>query len=114
MAGLGPWSLGPSPGLPAPGLGPGPDPAWDRAQGSPGLGPRLEGLCPAHVSALLTVYVCRFYAYVRFNTLNYLYVKLYFEYDKLVNISWGGFSAAEGAAEKRKGLLENFHIMKKA
>ena len=38
----------------------------------------------------------------------------YFEYDKLVNISWGGFSAAEGAAEKRKGLLENFHIMKKA
>ena len=27
-----PWSLDPSPGLPAPGLGPGPDPAWDRAQ----------------------------------------------------------------------------------
>ena len=44
VAGLGPWSLGPSPGLPAPGLGPGPDPAWDRAQGSPGLGPRLQGL----------------------------------------------------------------------
>jgi hypothetical protein len=38
----------------------------------------------------------------------------YFKYDKLLNISWGGFSAAEGAAEKRKGLLENFHIMKKA
>jgi hypothetical protein len=38
----------------------------------------------------------------------------YFKYDKLVNISWGGFSAAEGASEKRKGLLENFHIMKKA
>ena len=38
----------------------------------------------------------------------------YFEYDKLLNISWGGFSAAEGAAEKRKGLLENLHIMKKA
>ena len=42
-----PWSLGPSPGLPAPGLGPGPDPAWDRAQGSPGLGPRLQGPSPA-------------------------------------------------------------------
>jgi hypothetical protein len=38
----------------------------------------------------------------------------YFEYDKLLNISWGGFSAAEGASEKRKGLLENLHIMKKA
>ncbi len=38
----------------------------------------------------------------------------YFKYDKLVNISWGGFSAAEGASEKRKGLLENFHVMKKA
>ena len=46
-AGLGPWSLGPSPGLPAPGLGPSPDPAWDRAQGSPGLGPRLQGPGPA-------------------------------------------------------------------
>ena len=33
-AGLGPWSLGPSPGLLAPGLGPGPDQAWDRAQGT--------------------------------------------------------------------------------
>ena len=37
----------------------------------------------------------------------------YFKYDKLLNISWGGFSAAEGASEKRKGLLENLHIMKK-
>ena len=57
VAGLGSWSLGLSPGLPAPGLGPGPDPAWDRAQGSPGLGPRLQGPCPAHVSALLAIYV---------------------------------------------------------
>jgi hypothetical protein len=38
----------------------------------------------------------------------------YFEYDKLINIAWGGFSAAEKVAEKRKNLLENFHIMKKA
>ena len=58
----GPWSLGPSPGLPAPGLGPGPDRAWDRAQGSPGLGLRLQGPCPAHVSALLSIYVYIFYA----------------------------------------------------
>ena len=29
----GPWCLGPSPGLPATGLGTGPDLAWDRAQG---------------------------------------------------------------------------------
>ena len=49
-----PWSLGPSPGLPAPGLGPGPDPAWDRAQGSPGLGPRLQGPSPATNRPLLS------------------------------------------------------------
>ena len=49
-----PWSLGPSPGLPAPGLGPGPDPAWDRAQGSPGLGPRLQGPGPAGNRSLLS------------------------------------------------------------
>ena len=62
VAGLGPWSLGPSPGLPAPGLGPGPDPAWGLAQRSPGPGPRLQGF-PAHANALLAIlYVCIFYA----------------------------------------------------
>lgn len=38
----------------------------------------------------------------------------YFEYDKLINISWGGFSATKIANDKRKNLLENIHIMKKA
>ena len=52
---LGPRAAGP-------GLGPGPDRAWDRAQGSPGLGPRLQGPGPAHVSALLAIYVYIFYA----------------------------------------------------
>jgi hypothetical protein len=36
-AGLGPWSLGPSLELPAPGLGPGPGQLWARAQ-APGAG----------------------------------------------------------------------------
>ena len=54
VARLNPWSLGPSAGLPAPGLGPGPDPAWDQAQGSPGLGPRLQGLGPAANRPLLS------------------------------------------------------------
>ena len=61
----GSWSLGPSPVLPARCLGPGPDPAWDWAQGSPGLWPRFQGLCPAHLSALLIIYVCIFYAIYR-------------------------------------------------
>ena len=39
-AGLGPWSLDLSPGLPVPGLCPGLD-ARDRTRGNPGLGPRL-------------------------------------------------------------------------
>lgn len=38
----------------------------------------------------------------------------YFEYDKLIHISWGGFSASQQSNEKRKNLLENVHIMKKA
>jgi len=37
----------------------------------------------------------------------------YFEKDKTIHIGWGGFSGSELAAEKRKSLLENLHIMKK-
>ena len=37
----------------------------------------------------------------------------YFTYDKLIHISWGGFSAAKNSNEKRKNLLENVHILKK-
>ena len=54
-------------------LEPGPELPWARSQarsgpgprpgaGSPGLGPRLQGPGPAHVSALLTMYVCIFFA----------------------------------------------------
>ena len=52
-----PWSLDPSPGLPAPGLGPGPDRAWDRAQGSPGPGAAAGGLgsCKVYVCGM---YIC--------------------------------------------------------
>jgi hypothetical protein len=55
MAGHGSWSLRPSSGLLSLGLGPSPDPAWDRAQGSPGLEPSHQGPCPAHVSTMLAV-----------------------------------------------------------
>lgn len=37
----------------------------------------------------------------------------YFKYDKLIHISWGGFSATKIANEKRKNLLENVHILTK-
>ena len=43
--------------------GPGPAPGWSKARaGSPGLGPRLQGLCSGHVSALLAIHVYIFYA----------------------------------------------------
>ena len=53
--------LGPKPGPgPRAALGPVPGPVRARSQagaGSPGLGPRLQGPGPAHVSALLAIYV---------------------------------------------------------
>jgi hypothetical protein len=67
-----PLEPGPEPRAAGPGLGPGPDRAWDRAQGSPGLGPRLPGPGPAHASALLAIYVYIFYTNLRYFTLFYV------------------------------------------
>ena len=53
--------------------------------GSPGLGPRLQGPYPAHVSALLAIYVCIFYVNIFLYTL--IYVNLYYEYANLLGIT---------------------------
>ena len=56
-----PLELGPKPRSAGPGLVPGLDRAWERAQGSSGLWPRLQGLGAAHdiVSALFAMHVIR-------------------------------------------------------
>ena len=52
---------------------PGPDWSWDRAQGSPGLGPILQGLGLSHVSALLSIHVFMYILYVMFHEFMFIH-----------------------------------------